>query len=406
MLRAEARRHAGRVLVVCNKRVRARLEALGMPGNVELAHFNALRGLDRWHDVVALIVVGWTLPAASVLEQQVGALTGAALPATGYQRAEARRELADGTCILSETWRHPNPVAEALRWSACEAELIQAIGRGRGVRRTATSPLDVLVLGEAVLPFPVELVPLDHPGSDDVQFAHGAIAYAEPSHAARAYPQLYMSANATRMAWSRWRTASYKQLPIGECAPPPDHVRVRYQRAGAGQRPAEAVIDLARCPDPRAAVEHAQGILAAFELPEPPSATNASVSPACEMRSRSELHSPCDHVTTAQSSTAAGTGPPGPIEVTSRSSASDAGSSATSSGHMDEAFGVAVTVGHSHEGGRCREHRELWGAHAVVGSSGSVGGWRRDLHSAAQCECLAFPDASWRLPRDEQGPRC
>jgi len=282
-LHTEARRHTGRVLVACNKRVRLRLEAMGMPGNVELVHFNALRGLDRWRDAAAVVVVGWTLPPAGAVERQAGALTGAAVPATGYQRAEARRELADGTWLLSEAWRHPDPLAESLRWAACEGELIQAIGRGRGVRRTATDPLDVLLLGEAVLPFAVELVPADNPGPDEAQLAGGCIAYAEPAHASRAYPGLWRTPGAARMAAERYRTNPYGESSIGVCAAPPGTVGVRYQVAGPGNRPALAWVHLAAVPDPKAAIEAHLGALALFELvepPQPPPAAAPSARPA------------------------------------------------------------------------------------------------------------------------------
>jgi putative DNA primase/helicase len=277
-LHTEARRHAGkRVLVVCNKCVRHRLEALRMPPLVELAHFNALRGLDRWRDVAAVIVVGWVLPPAAAMEQLAGALTGAAVPPTGYQRAEAVRELADGTMMPAETWQHAEPLVEALRWSTCEAESLQAIGRGRGVRRTAAGPLEVLVLGEAVLSLPVKLVPLTAPSLADVQLAHGGIAYAAAAHAFRAYGKaLYPSAEAAKRTFARWREAAlqlgtnpYDESSIGECLQlPPGTTRVRYQLAGPRQRPVEALVDLAACPDPRAEIEAKQGALAAFDLVE------------------------------------------------------------------------------------------------------------------------------------------
>ena len=52
--------------------------------------------------------------------------------------------------------RHPDPIAEKIRNRICEAEVMQAIGRGRGVNRTADRPLEVIVLSDAVLPVPVD----------------------------------------------------------------------------------------------------------------------------------------------------------------------------------------------------------------------------------------------------------
>ncbi|MDT7952392.1 MAG: toprim domain-containing protein [Acetobacteraceae bacterium] len=293
-LHAEARRHAGRVLVVSNKRVRARLEGMGLPGNVEMAHFKKLRGLDRWRDVAALIVVGRPLPPAAAMSRAAATLTGAAVPATDYQRAEAFREMADGTREPAETWRHPDPLAEALRWAACEAEVVQAIGRARGVSRGPGNPVAVLVLGDLPLPMPVELQPCVLPSPDDLQLAAGGLACREPAHAARAYPNLWRSGEAARKAWQRCGTFPYGETPIGECPAPrrtvwrtrdapgcagPGLVHVRYQLAGAGHRPAVALVDLARCPDPRAALERALGALAVCEIEAPPAVARPATAP-------------------------------------------------------------------------------------------------------------------------------
>ena len=51
---------------------------------------------------------------------------------------------------------HADPTAEAIRWSICEAELIQAMGRGRGVNRTAENPLQIDLLTDVVLPVTVD----------------------------------------------------------------------------------------------------------------------------------------------------------------------------------------------------------------------------------------------------------
>ena len=47
-------------------------------------------------------------------------------------------------------------LAEAVRWSICEGELIQAMGRGRGVNRTAVTPLEIDLLTDVVLPVTVD----------------------------------------------------------------------------------------------------------------------------------------------------------------------------------------------------------------------------------------------------------
>ena len=104
--------------------------------------------------------------------------------------------------MQAEADRHPDPLAEAIRWQSCEGELVQIIGRARGVNRTAADPVDVLVLTDVPLPMPlagtldaVELTP----GPADQMMAAGGVIIENPTDAALAYPFLW----ATRKRPSR-----------------------------------------------------------------------------------------------------------------------------------------------------------------------------------------------------------
>ncbi len=161
----EARRYAGcRVLVVAQQLIETALLGHGnLPGNVELAHHNAIAGRYEWGPrpdrpgVAALIVVGRTMPPPIAVERMAEALTGVAIePLAGwYQRVDALRETADGSTTVTDADRHPHPIAEAVRWSICEGELIQIIGRARGVNRDHRDPVEVLVLTDVPLPVPL-----------------------------------------------------------------------------------------------------------------------------------------------------------------------------------------------------------------------------------------------------------
>ena len=54
------------------------------------------------------------------------------------------------------TYRHPDPMVEAVRFAICEGELLQAVGRGRGVQRDLDTPLNVLILTNVPIPVPVD----------------------------------------------------------------------------------------------------------------------------------------------------------------------------------------------------------------------------------------------------------
>lgn len=170
---AETRAHelGGTILIIAQKAVREALEAHGLPCMVQTAHFNALSGLDAFSDVRGLIVIGRTLPGPAVPEMMREILTceaGQILP-KWYDKADAGLNL-DGTGYGPRVYNqnghggkitygrdcHPDEITEKLRWQICEAELLQAIGRGRGVNRGPDNPLQIDILTNCPLPMAVD----------------------------------------------------------------------------------------------------------------------------------------------------------------------------------------------------------------------------------------------------------
>ena len=176
--------------------------------------------------MACLVVVGRTAPPPAAVERLAEALTGAAVPLLSgwYQRAEAMREMTGPQMLAAEADRHPDLIAEAIRWQICEGELLQIIGRGRGVnRREKVTPLDVLVLTDVALPLPIAetLVAADlAPGPAELMLAAGGIAFENARHAAQAYPALWPSHEAVRKALRRGvglfriRTLLYGNVPL------------------------------------------------------------------------------------------------------------------------------------------------------------------------------------------------
>ena len=132
--RWQARRVApGRVLVVTYKACEAAFADI--PG-VETGHFNAIAGLDAYRDVRLLVVVGRPLPSRC----RAGAARRRAVPAPA-RRAATPPSFAACGCATAAAARcgsmaHADDKAELLRAAICDDEVIQAIGRGRGVNRT------------------------------------------------------------------------------------------------------------------------------------------------------------------------------------------------------------------------------------------------------------------------------
>ncbi|TXN42921.1 DNA-primase RepB domain-containing protein [Methylobacterium sp. WL7] len=158
----------GQVGVICTKKLRRKLETAGLPRNVDILHFGALAGLDGWKDHCGAIIIGRQMPGPLAFEPQAGALFGAAIrrcppplpPArmTWYPRVLGGLRMADGSAVRVEHERHPDPWVEVLRWQGCEAQILQAIGRFRLLRREADRPCFVDLISDFPLPLTLDRV--------------------------------------------------------------------------------------------------------------------------------------------------------------------------------------------------------------------------------------------------------
>ncbi len=75
LLTVVRRRAAGRrCVVITNKELTPLFDGAGQ--NIEVAHFNAIEGIDRWRDVDVLITISRPLPAPQAVEELAAALTG------------------------------------------------------------------------------------------------------------------------------------------------------------------------------------------------------------------------------------------------------------------------------------------------------------------------------------------
>ncbi|MCQ4162162.1 hypothetical protein NON00_19820 [Roseomonas sp. GC11] len=261
------------LLVVGQKGALDALRQSGLPANVEAVHFNALSGLDRWRDVAGLMILGRTLPAPASVEALAAALTNTPpLASRGtvswwYEGVERRIALADGGVHPVRGEAHADPMAEALRWTICEGELIQALGRGRGVNRTAETPLEIDLLTDVVLPVTVHAVLAwedVRPSRHDMMAAAG-VELENAADMARCFPDLWETPDAVRAQKARSVTFCYYR-DISNSRTSHSSTVVRYRPAGAGQKERAAKFDLALIPDPRAWLEARIGALAYFEL--------------------------------------------------------------------------------------------------------------------------------------------
>jgi len=318
-----------RILVVSQKPVIAALRDHaettpgGWPDKIATAHFNAVSGLNAWgpgpggDGVDLVIVIGRLYPPALDIERQAEALTGEPIERIErdgnkpvyFPRQAARYLMADGSSRVIEDKRqyHPDETASALLHSSMTGEIVQAIGRARGVRRTEANPCRVLVMSDVPLPLPInELIEnashapdvfeemasvggiVCEGGRDAGRLYHGII-WGSPGDDAP--EDIERSVEAGKKAVTRAMADRKQAIPVGDKAYNKyssignvpnwndDTARlvmgnvapleaVTYQKAGPRQRPARLWFDPSRLSagEVRERVEAALGPLARFDV--------------------------------------------------------------------------------------------------------------------------------------------
>lgn len=201
-VRWHARRHApSRTLVITYESCEGAFASI--PG-VETAHFNAVAGLDVFRDVGLLVVVGRPLPPEREIARLCGAWFGI-VPTGGYTQVRRGVRLRDGSIRPVRMHAHEAPNAELLRAAICNDELLQAIGRGRGVNRTAADPLEVHLLADVAVPMLHDRVSnweMEKP-TVLLRMLLAGIAVDSPTDAVALHPDLFNSAEQARKAFDR-----------------------------------------------------------------------------------------------------------------------------------------------------------------------------------------------------------
>ncbi len=270
-----ARAHSGKKILVASYKELIKL--LELPPTIATANFNALAGRDEWADFDIVVIIGRPLPPPWAVEAISGAITGAEPKRTPvidgrkqwYDKRPSQhivRKKGDGFVgVDAKTDSHPDDMADRHLRRICKMEVDQAIGRLRGVQRTAEKRATIIVLNDCVLDTPVdELFDADlffRVSPQERMLAEGGVAFESPVDAVKFYPELWPSVKAAQKALERSKsmaTFSYKETLIGKCR----HALVSYRRKGNGQQSKRCLADLSVVPDPKAALEAMLGPLA------------------------------------------------------------------------------------------------------------------------------------------------
>jgi hypothetical protein len=244
-------------------------ERLGSIPSVDITHFGALRGLDRYKDHDTIIVAGREQPPPAVVEDLARSLFGddeEPLSLSGGFITEVRGyRLRDGTRHGVQVAVHADPRCQAILEQICERETEQAIDRLRLIHRK--EPARVILLSNVVVDATVdrlvtwrELIP----NRLTVAAARlGGVLPLAPAWLAARYPNLWASEEAARQEVKRSELRGQtpnKILYLGDDPLTPAIYRLKGQR---GPRPSRALI-VEGHPSPEAALAALVGPLAMF----------------------------------------------------------------------------------------------------------------------------------------------
>lgn len=261
-VRWEAARVApGRTLVVTYKQIEPAFA--GIPG-VETGHFKAIAGLDVYKDVALLVVIGRPLPGTDDLGHLTSAYLGH-VPTGAYHRVRRGLLMRDGSRRPISAIEHEDPLAELMRSAICDDEVIQAIGRGRGVNRTAANPLEVQVLADVALPLVHDRVLAWEAVMPDIiqRMLLAGLAVDSPADAAVLHPGLFSDEKQAQKALER---AGFKrQIPIDNPYREMSLKSAAYRRPGRGRSWQRAWWIEGIASDPRRLLEGAVGLLAEWK---------------------------------------------------------------------------------------------------------------------------------------------
>jgi hypothetical protein len=262
-VRWHAQRHEGRILVITYKAIETAFAAI--PG-VEVAHYNAVAGLDGWGDVSALFLIGRPLPSSNDLAEITGALFDRSV-CGAYAPRDIGVALENGHTSAIRAIRHADTSAETLRAAICDDEIMQALGRGRGINRSAGDPLEVHILADVVLPLAHQQVQAWDMVRPDImqRMLLAGLAFSSPKHAFALHPALFTNFAQAEKALQRGGFGGH--FPIRDIYREMSVKSAQYRLGGRGQSWQRAWWIVCSSSDARAKLEAAIGLVAQW-LPE------------------------------------------------------------------------------------------------------------------------------------------
>ena len=241
---AEARAHAAAgkvVLVICHEQCEAAFKAI--PG-VRTLHHGNYAGDDDHGDVDVIMHIGGPFAAYKKIAEMATARTGQAVPIVQPIRRACTALMEDGTGVQFERMAYEHPAAQAVHEAIYDQAFVQGgLGRGRGINRSVTTPLEIFVYGNVPLPVPLASLSRWQPNRERMLLADGG------THSnARDLFHFCGDAFPNEEAAAKWRQRNpfdEDRIRILIADDPRPYSKVTWQPNGQGQKVRRSIVPTA-----------------------------------------------------------------------------------------------------------------------------------------------------------------
>lgn len=223
--------------------------------DVEVAHFNATRGVNTYATVDHLLIIGRPFAPDYEVRAQAECYFGHVLPAQKPIDRTITVDVYESSATI-KVKDYENEYLSDIKRLITDSEIIQDIGRGRGVNRGESNPLNVIVFADVELPFEInDVVDFNYFKKTRLEIMAKENAFVlSPQDAARIYPSIFLSkdvANNEFLSEINEQTAKlHKEIYMEKYSllslfrqkySLHNHTPITYQYTGAGAKPRYAL---------------------------------------------------------------------------------------------------------------------------------------------------------------------
>jgi hypothetical protein len=254
-----------------------------LPG-VAVRHHGDVAGDNDYGDVEIVVQYGGPFPEPKDIARLASAEAGRIVPIAKPVKTSCVALMADGTGIAFDRLAYQDPTAQQIHEDVYDQAFVQGgLGRGRGINRSASTPLEIHILGN--VPLPVPIASIDR-WSKPSRLAKMMLRGHVPLGAAdmrRFYPDLFRSEDVARQAKHRWGGEAEIKAELRRLADrmPWPSVLVTWQPQGQGHKTRFDIVARPQLEERRNAAHREFGGIVAWRV-EAFSRGGAPLSPTAE----------------------------------------------------------------------------------------------------------------------------